>query len=77
MLSLRLAEKSEQNQLELEVPHFRKMLVQIFADEQGESHFDSVELSSNELPSIPKAQSVHVSAGQPVDNLVFMRVPTG
>ena len=49
----------------------------MFADEQGESHFDSVELSSNELPFIPKAPSVHVSAGQPVDNLVFMRVPTG
>ena len=51
--------------------------LQIFADEQGESHFDSVELSSNELPSIPKAPSVHVSAGQPVDNLVFIRVPNG
>ena len=51
--------------------------LQMFADEQGESHFDSVELSSNELPFIPKAPSVHVSAGQPVDNLVFMRVPTG
>ena len=51
--------------------------LQIFADEQGESHFDSVELNSNELPSIPKAPFVNVSAGQPVDNLVFMRVPTG
>ena len=49
----------------------------MFADEQGESHFDSVELSSNELPFIPKAPSINVSAGQPVDNLVFMRVPTG
>ena len=51
--------------------------LQMFADEQGESHFDSVELSSNELSFIPKAPSAHVSAGQPVDNLVFMRVPTG
>ncbi len=51
--------------------------LRMFADEQGESHFDNADLSLNELPFIPKAPSVHVSVEQPVDNLVFMRVPTG
>ena len=51
--------------------------LRMFADEQGESHFENADLSSNELPFIPKAPSVHVSIGQPVDNLVFMHVPTG
>ena len=51
--------------------------LRMFADEQGESHFENAELSSNDLPSIPEAPSVYVSPGLPVENLVFMRVPTG
>ena len=51
--------------------------LRMFADDEGESHFEHAELSSNDVPFIPQAPSVHVSNGQPVDNLVFMRVPTG
>ena len=61
-----------------ENPKEKKMnYLRMFADEQGESHFENAELSSNDLPFIPEAPSVYVSPGQPVENLVFMRVPTG
>ena len=61
-----------------ENPKEKKMnYLRMFADEQGESHFENAELSSNDLPFIPEAPSVYVSTGQPVENLVFMRVPTG
>ena len=49
----------------------------MFADDEGESHFEYAELNSNDVPVIPQAPSVHVSNGQPVDNLVFMRVSNG
>ena len=51
--------------------------LQMFADEQGQSHFENAELSSNDLPFISEAPSDYVSPGLPIENLVFMRVPTG
>ena len=61
-----------------ENPKEKKMnYLRMFADEQGESNFENAELSSNDLPFIPDAPSVYVSPAQPVENLVFMRVPTG
>ena len=49
----------------------------MYADETVESHFKYAELNSNRVPFMPPAPPVHVSDGQSVDNLVFMRVPNG
>ena len=51
--------------------------LRMFADETGESRFEYAELNSNQAPFMPPAPPVHVSDGQSVDNLVFMRVPNG
>lgn len=49
----------------------------MFADQKGDSHFENAELSSNKVPFMPPAPSVDVTNGQSIDNLVFIRVPTG
>ena len=49
----------------------------MFADDEGGSHFEHAELSPDDFTFIPQAPPVHVANGKPVDNMVFMGVPTG
>ena len=51
--------------------------LRMFADEMGGSHFEFAELNSKQVPFMLPTPPVHVSDGQSVDNLVFMRVPNG
>lgn len=49
----------------------------LFADEQGESHWETVEVALSEQTFAPPAKSILVSESEPVRSLLHLRLKSG
>ncbi|NRB01306.1 MAG: cupin domain-containing protein [Rhodobacteraceae bacterium] len=49
----------------------------LYADEQGESHWEDVEVTLEERSFAPPAKAIEISPSEPVTNTLFLRLKSG